>query len=94
MRCGASAASAEGSWRRGHLLDERFVLRLDAHDKELHRLIAVVHAAMDDVWGEIIGLARLDLIRLLALALEGGGPFEDVGNLMRIGVDVPGQDCP
>ena len=40
------------SLRRRHLLNERLVLGLDAHDEQLHRLVGLVHAAMDDVGSE------------------------------------------
>ena len=49
---------------------------------------------MDDIGRDIVGLARRDLFRRLAGALEGEGAFEDIGDLVGIGMDVPGNTVP
>jgi hypothetical protein len=46
---------------------------------------------MDDIGREILDLARGDLFRRLSFPLEGLGAFEDIGDLVRVGMDVPGQ---
>ena len=52
------------------LQHQRLVLGLDAQDKELNRLVSLVHAAMHGVRGEILRAARLNLLRRPVCALE------------------------
>src|SRR5262249_26043402 len=69
---------------------DRFVLRLDARGNELHLDAAVIRATMYDVRRQIFRLTGFDLTRRLAGSLEGQGALDDIGDLVRIGVGVPG----